>query len=139
MEKYEEEPNQGKMTPALMVEKIKAAYPNSGEFARNVFSCADKQWAVEIKEGGEIDANDVIQALAAYHRGWYGNHGSKLEENTTEYSENSGESVYDYEKSIKMYRDVYALGAMVAAIYHGEATLIDDEGHLLPVQELRYL
>lgn len=105
-----------KITPQKMLEEIQKKYSNSHAFIEEIIRAGNDNWGIKFSN---YDAQDVVVMLAQLHRSIVIHH---------EYTHNIGDPE---EKEKKMYERGLWLGGMAVAVYHGELTMVGEDGELL--------
>ena len=105
-----------KMTPQKMLEEIKKKYPSSHAFVEEIVQAGKDNWGIKTDDYG---AQDIAVKLAQLHR------------SVVVHKEYTRGIKDEEEREKKMYERGLWLGSMAAAIYHGELTMIGDDGKIL--------
>lgn len=111
--KHEKQP-----TPQLVLEAIKRKFSTSREFMAEVVSSSKEHRA----HSGKPDVAGVIAKLASIRTNTYGSEGEGLSPND--------ESVTP-DRAKEIWHEATNFGFLVAAVYHGEATFVGENGELL--------
>ena len=105
-------------TPQSIFEEIRRKYSTSREFMQAVVDASKGQRA----HSGKADVGGVIARLASIRTEAFGREGEQLSPNDEPISPDAAKQIWS--KAVNF-------SFLVAAVYHGEATFVDEDGSLL--------
>ena len=106
------------VTPQTVLAEIHAKFPNPKAFMQEIVRASQGQWAYT----GKADAGSVVALLASIRTSIYGRDGEAV---------SPDDAPIEATKARELYHNAANFCFLVAAVYHGEATFIAEDGALL--------